>query len=109
MPGLSAPAPPRATLPGSTGRKPSGIPAAAVLSDRGALVSSGFPSQRSLGECPAPPAKSALSPGTAICSWECEALGSRSTTFTTFALLTFAFLLVNSLGYTRRSAPPPAP
>ncbi len=104
MPGLSAPAPPRATLPGSTGRKPSGIPAAAVLSDRGALVSSGFPSQRSLGgvhdatarsvtSVHAPPAKSALSPGTAICSWECEALGSRSTTFTTFAFCLLPFYL----------------
>ena len=34
-----------AILPGVTGRKPSGIPAATVLGDRDALVSSSFPSQ----------------------------------------------------------------
>ena len=32
--------------------------------DRGALVSSSFPSRQSLGGCPAPPVKSALRPGT---------------------------------------------
>jgi len=40
--GLAAPVPLEATLPGFSGRKPSGIPAAAVV-DRGALVSSSFP------------------------------------------------------------------
>lgn len=46
----------RATLPGSTERKPSGIPTARVY-DPGALVSSSFPSRPSLGGCPALSAK----------------------------------------------------
>ena len=46
-----APAPLGATLPGFSSWKPSGIPAAAVC-DRGALVSSSFPSRKSLGGSP---------------------------------------------------------
>ena len=38
-----------------------------VASDHGALVSSGFPSRRSLGGRLAPPAKFALSPATPFC------------------------------------------
>ena len=38
-----APAPPGATLSGFVGWKPSGIPAATVVNDRGSLVSSSFP------------------------------------------------------------------
>ncbi len=56
-----------------TPRKPSGIPSAAVAHNRGASVSSGFPSRQSLGGLhdatarsvtfvQAPPAKSALTP-----------------------------------------------
>ncbi|MFQ5932667.1 MAG: hypothetical protein ACE5MM_09675, partial [Nitrospiraceae bacterium] len=57
VPDLEAPAPPGAALPVSAERKPSGIPAAAVVPDRGALVRSGLPSRRRLGGHPAPPAK----------------------------------------------------
>jgi hypothetical protein len=53
----SAPSPLGAALSGSAEWKPSGIPTAAVVSDRGALVSSSFPSRPSLDGHPAPPAK----------------------------------------------------
>ncbi len=60
--GDRASAPPGATLPGFAWRKPSGILSVAVARNRGASVSSGFPSRPSLGGDPAPPAKSALTP-----------------------------------------------
>ena len=77
--GVRASAPPGATLPGCAWRKPSGIPSAAVAQNRGASVSSGFPSRQRLGGLhdatarsvtfvQAPPAKSARTrfPGPAV-------------------------------------------
>jgi len=49
--GSIAPAPPGATLPDSSARNPSGIPVAVVF-DHGAVVSTSFPSRRSLGGSP---------------------------------------------------------
>ena len=63
--GRSASAPLGATLPDSGGRKPSGIPSAAVARNYGASVSSGFPVRQSHGGSPAPPAMSAEDPATA--------------------------------------------
>ncbi len=54
MPSRFANGPPRAIRSGFAGRKPSGILAATVC-DRGALVSSSFPSWLSLGGYIAPP------------------------------------------------------
>jgi hypothetical protein len=48
----SASAPLGATLLGSPERNPSGIPSAAVVNSRGALVGSGFPSRQSLNGSP---------------------------------------------------------
>ena len=50
---ILAPVPLEATLPGWAGRKPSGIPSAAVARNRVASVSSGFPPRPNLGGDPA--------------------------------------------------------
>ena len=62
--GLPLPRLSRHPFHGSPGWKPSGIPAAVVVLDHYALVSSGFPTRRSLGGRLAPLVKFALSPGT---------------------------------------------
>jgi len=61
--GSTAPVPTGATLAEAAGRNPSEIPSATVF-DRGASVSSSFPSPPRLAGSPLLPATFALSPGT---------------------------------------------